>query len=403
MDQANGASSGALDGMRVIDCGVLFAGPLAATMLGDFGADVIKVEHPTGDPLRRLGWSKEDVSLWWAHVNRNKRYVTLNLSKTDGAALMKELIREADVLVESFRVGRMERWGLGYEQLAEINPGLVMVRVTGFGQTGPYAPRPGFGTVAEAMSGYAYTNGFPDQPPSLPSFALGDGISAVYGAVSALAAIRHRDTVSGRGQVVDLSLVEPLFSFLGPQALVYDQLGLVQERLGNSTTWTSPRNTYLTKDGHWVAISASSQAIAERLIRLVGRADLIDEPWFANHAGRAEHAELLDREIGSWILGRTRKEVIAAFEEAEAAVGPVYSIADIFEDPHFRERGMIAEVEHPNLGLLRAPEVVPFLSDTPGSIRNFGGTIGQHNRAIYIDQLGHDEKEMEAWKRQGTI
>jgi formyl-CoA transferase len=374
-----------------------------ATMLGDFGADVVKVEHPSGDPLRSLGWHKNDVSLWWAHVNRNKRYVTLNLSSAEGANLLRELIRDADVLIESFRIGRMERWGLGYEELAEINPRLVMARVTGFGQSGPYAPRPGFGTVAEAMSGYAHISGFPDRPPSLPSFALGDGICALYGTVATLAALRHRDEASGQGQMIDLSLVEPLFSFLGPQALVYDQLGMVQERLGNTTSWTSPRNAYRTQDDRWIAISASSQRIAERLVTLIGRGDLVSEPWFANHSGRAEHAVELDREIAAWIADRTYDEVIAAFEQAQAAVGPVYSIAEIFEDPHFQERGMITEVEHPRLGSVRAPEVVPFLSDTPGSIRNLGGELGEHNRAIYLDQLGHNEEEMKAWKREGTI
>ncbi len=247
MTARGGDRPGALEGLRVLDCGVLFAGPITATMLADFGADVIKVEHPAGDPLRTLGWQKDGVSLWWAHVNRNKRYVSLNLSKPQGAALLKELVREADVLIESFRPGRMERWGLSYDELAAINPELIMVRVTGFGQTGPYAERPGFGTVAEAMSGYAYTNGFPDHPPSLPSFAMGDGVCALYGTVATLAALRHRDVAAGGGQMIDLSLVEPLFAFLGPQALVYDQLGLVQERTGNSTTWTSPRNTYRTR------------------------------------------------------------------------------------------------------------------------------------------------------------
>jgi crotonobetainyl-CoA:carnitine CoA-transferase CaiB-like acyl-CoA transferase len=253
------------------------------------------------------------------------------------------------------------------------------------------------------MSGYAFSNGFPDKPPSLPSFALGDGICAMYGSVATLAALQHRDRVSGRGQMIDLSLVEPLFSFLGPQALVYDQLGAVQERLGNLTTWTSPRNTYLTSDERWVAISASSQRIAERLIALVGREDLITEPWFADHAGRAAHADELDREIGGWIGERTQAQVLAAFEEAEAAIGPVYSIADIFEDDHFRARGMVTAVEHPELGPVKAPQVVPFLSDTPGSVRNFGGELGEHNRMVYMDELGHDEEEMKAWKRDGTI
>lgn len=397
------AAPSALEGLRVLDCGVLFAGPMAATMLADFGADVIKVEHPRGDPLRTLGWQKDGVSLWWAHVNRNKRCVSLNLSKPQGSELLKEMVRDADVLIESFRPGRMEAWGLGYDALAEINPGLIMLRVTGFGQHGPYSPRPGFGTVAEAMSGYAYTNGFPDKPPTLPSFAMGDGVSALYGTIATLAAVRHREVGGGRGQVIDLSLVEPLFALLGPQAIVYDQLGEVQERIGNATTWTSPRNTYLTKDERWVAISASSQSVAERLIRLVGREDLISEPWFADHVGRAEHAEELDAIIGAWIAQRTAAEVLQAFEEAEAAVGPVYSIADIVADPHFQARGMITEAEHPKLGRVKTPAVVPFLSETPGQIKHFGGEPGEANRAIYVEELGHDEAELEAWSKEGVI
>jgi crotonobetainyl-CoA:carnitine CoA-transferase CaiB-like acyl-CoA transferase len=341
--------------------------------------------------------------LWWAHVNRNKRCVSLNLSKPQGSALLKELVRNADVLIESFRPGRMELWGLGYDELAAVNPGLIMLRVSGFGQTGPYSSRPGFGTVAEAMSGYAYTNGFPDKPPSLPSFAMGDGVSALYGTIATLAALHHRNTAGGRGQVIDLSLVEPLFALLGPQATIYDQLGVVQKRMGNATDWTTPRNAYLTKDGHWVAISASSQSVAERLIRLVGREDLIAEPWFSDHVGRVEHAEELDAIIGSWIAERTREEVLRAFQEADAAVGPVYSIADIFEDPHFRARGMITEAEHPELGRVKTPAVVPFLSETPGEIRRLGGRKGEANRAIYVEELGHDEAELETWSKEGVI
>jgi crotonobetainyl-CoA:carnitine CoA-transferase CaiB-like acyl-CoA transferase len=393
---------GALHGLRVLDCGVLFAGPTVATMLADFGADVIKVEHPRGDPLRIMGWKKDDVSLWWAHVNRNKRYITLNLSTPRGAALLKELVGQADVLVESFRPGRMERWRLGWEELAAVNPDLVMVRTSGFGQTGPYKDRPGFGTVAEAMSGYAYTNGFPDAPPSLPSFALGDGLSGLFGTIATLAALRHRDG-GGKGQVIDLSLVEPLFAFLGPQALVYDQLGLVQERMGNTTTWTSPRNAYFTRDERWVALSASSQSIAERLVRLVGRPDLVEQDWFADHAGRAAHADELDRIIGGWIAERTLQEVIEAFDEAQAAVGPVYSIADIFEDPHFQSREMITSVEHPRLGSVKSPNVVPLLSETPGQVRNFGGELGEHNRAIFVEHLGYGDDDLEAWRKDGVI
>jgi crotonobetainyl-CoA:carnitine CoA-transferase CaiB-like acyl-CoA transferase len=394
--------TGALDGVRVLDCGMLFAGPLAATMLADFGADVIKVEHPRGDPLRNLGWQKNGVSLWWAYLNRNKRYVSLNLSQPQGASLLKELVRDADVLVESFRPGRMEAWGVGYEQLRSVNRDLVMLRTTGFGQTGPYKDRPGFGTVAEAMSGYAYTHGFPDGPPSLPSFALGDGVSGLYGAIATLAALRHRET-GGCGQFIDVSLVEPLFAFLGPQALAYDQLGLVPERLGNATSWTSPRNAFLTCDRKWVALSASSQSVAERLIRLVGRGDLIAEEWFADHEGRAAHTAELDEIIGGWIAQRTLAEVMASFEDAEAAIGPVYSIADIFEDAYFQAREAITSVEHPQLGTVRTANVRPILSATPGRVRNLGGEVGEDNRLVYVEELGHDDEELDGWRKDGVI
>jgi crotonobetainyl-CoA:carnitine CoA-transferase CaiB-like acyl-CoA transferase len=394
--------TGALDGVRVLDCGMLFAGPLAATMLADFGADVIKVEHPRGDPLRNLGWQKDGVSLWWAYLNRNKRYVSLNLSQPQGASLLTELVRDADVLVESFRPGRMEAWGIGYEQLRSVNRDLVMLRTTGFGQTGPYKDRPGFGTVAEAMSGYAYTHGSPDGPPSLPSFALGDGVSGLYGAIATLAALRHRET-GGSGQFIDVSLVEPLFAFLGPQALAYDQLGLVPERLGNATSWTSPRNAFLTRDRKWVALSASSQSVAERLIRLVGRGDLIAEEWFADHEGRAAHTAELDEIIGGWIAQRTLAEVMASFEDAEAAIGPVYSIADIFKDAYFQAREAITSVEHPQLGTVRTANVRPILSVTPGRVRNLGGEVGEDNRLVYVEELGHDDEELDAWRKDGVI
>jgi formyl-CoA transferase len=363
---------------------------------------VIKVEHPRGDPLRNLGWQKDGVSLWWAYLNRNKRYVSLNLSRPQGASLLKELVRDADVLVESFRPGRMEAWGIGYEQLRSVNRDLVMLRTTGFGQTGPYKDRPGFGTVAEAMSGYAYTHGFPDGPPSLPSFALGDGVSGLYGAIATLAALRHRET-GGSGQFIDVSLIEPLFAFLGPQALAYDQLGLVPERSGNATSWTSPRNAFLTRDRKWVALSASSQSVAERLIRLVGRGDLIAEGWFADHEGRAAHTAELDEIIGGWIGQRTLAEVMASFEDAQAAVGPVYSIADIFEDAYFQAREAIISVEHPQLGMVRTANVRPILSATPGRVRNFGGEVGEDNRLVYVEELGHDDEELDAWRKDGVI
>ena len=292
------SGQGPLAGLKVIDAAVLFAGPVIGTLLADFGADVIKVEHPKGDALRTLGWQKDGVSLWWAFVSRNKRLVSIDFGEPEGAALLKELVKDADVLIESFRPGTFERWGLGPDVLHAINPGLVMVRCSGYGQTGPYSPRPGFGTVAESISGYAHINGQPDGPPTLPPFALGDGVASMFGTFATMFALWHRNVNHGPGQVIDLAIYEPLFWLLGPQALVYDQLGYVQNRTGSSTDWTAPRNAYQTSDGKWLGMSASSQSIAERVMKLVGHAEVVQEPWFADHAGRVEHQDLLNEYIG---------------------------------------------------------------------------------------------------------
>jgi crotonobetainyl-CoA:carnitine CoA-transferase CaiB-like acyl-CoA transferase len=377
---------------------------MLAMLLADFGAEVIKVEHPHGDPIRSLGWSKDGISLWSGYINRNKRCITLNLSRERGQALLRDLVADVDVLVESFRPGTMERWGLGYAELAEINPRLVMVRTSGFGQTGPRRSQPGFGTVAEAISGFAHINGYADGPPTLPPIALGDGMAALYGAVATLIALRHRDASPHHpGQVVDVSLFEPLFAFLGPQAMAYDQLGEVQTRTGNSTTWTSPRNVYRTRDDRWIAVSASAQSVAERVMALVGRSDLTGEAWFKDHAGRHGHERELHEIIGAWIAQRTLGEALEAFERADAVAGPVYSIADIFEDPQFAAREAITTVEHPRLGPVRTANVVPRLSLTPGRVREHGHELGEDNHAIYVGHLGHDPAELARWREEGVI
>ncbi|MBA2700581.1 MAG: CoA transferase [Chloroflexi bacterium] len=394
---------GPLAGLRVIDAGVLFAGPVIGTLLADFGADVIKVEHPRGDALRTLGWKKNDVSLWWAFVSRNKRFVSIDFGKPEGAQLLRELATGADVLIESYRPGTLERWGVGPDVLRALNPGLVIVRTSGFGQTGPYSPRPGFGTVAESISGYAHINGQPDGPPTLPPFALGDGVASLFGTFATMFALYHRDQHHAPGQVIDLAIYEPLFWLLGPQALVYDQLGYVQGRTGSSTEWTAPRNAYQSSDGKWLGLSASSQSIAERVMRLVGHPEVIDEPWFADHSGRVEHQKELDRLIGGWIAEHTRAEVQAAFEEQEAVIGPIYSIADIFEDPQYLARETITTVDDPILGRARVQNAIPRLVDTPGRVRHLGGDLGQDNEAILRDELGHTDRELATWLVNGVI
>ena len=373
---------GALAGLKVIDLATLFAGPMAATMLGDFGADVIKIEHPKGgDAVRRHGHVKDGVPLWWKMVGRNKKAVTLYLGDPDGAELFKQLVADADVLVENFRPGTLERWGVGPEVLHALNPGLVIARVTGFGQFGPYSARPGFGTLAEAMSGFAAITGEPDGPPTLPPFGLADGIAALTTAFAIMTALQSR-AVTGRGQVIDTALIEPIFALLGPQATVWEALGLKQERWGNRSVNNAPRNTYRCSDGSWVAISTSAQSIAERVMHLVGRPELIEEPWFASGAERAQHADVLDDAVGSWIAERTRAEVVRAFEEADAAVAPIYDIEDIANDPQYQALGTIARVPDPDLGVVAMPNVLFRLSETPGAIRWAGPRLGEHNHEV---------------------
>ena len=398
------AREGALSGLRVLDCATLIAGPTIATLMGDFGADVIKIEHPQGDALRTLGWEKDGISLWWAMANRNKRCITLDFSKPQGQEILKELVVHADLLIEGFRPGRMEGWGLGYEQLSEINPQLIMVRVTGFGQTGPYRDRPGFGTLAESISGFAQINGPSDGPPTLPPFALGDTVAALFGTFASMMALYHRaQSPDSGGQVIDLSIYEPMFSILGPQTLVFDQLGTVQERTGNRATFTSPRNSFRAKDGQWLGLSASSQSIADRLIRLVGREDLLHEEWFRSHRGRREHEDELDEILGDWIGQREGKEVVDLFEQFEAAIAPMYSIVEIFADPHYKDRESITTVDHPKLGPVRTSNVVPRLSKTPGKIRHLGDELGSANYDVFVNLLGHEPEEIVSWEKEKVV
>jgi formyl-CoA transferase len=395
---------GPLKGLRVLDAASLFAGPVIATLLGDFGADVIKIEHPRGDGQRYMGWQKEGNCLWWTFLGRNKRSVTLDFHKETGQKVLKELVQNADVLIENFRPGTFESWGLGYEDLAAINPHLVMVRVTGFGQTGPYRTRPGFGTLAEAMSGFAHINGHPDGPPTLPPFALGDAVAGLFGTSATMFALHYRDRQPDRpGQYIDLSIYEPLFWILGPQASVYDQLGVIQGRTGNRAPFTSPRNAYKSKDDKWIALSGSTQSTAERVMKMVGAEYIITEDWFRNHEGRLAHQDLLDDLIGKWVAERTAKEVIETADDAEVAMFPVYTIADIFTDPQYLARETITSVDDPRLGPVRLQNVVPKLSRTPGSIRHLGPGLGEHNRDIFLGELGHSEEELLQWSKEGVI
>lgn len=394
---------GPLSGLSVIDCSTILAGPLVCQILGDFGADVIKIEHPTRpDGMRGHGAAVDGHGIWWKEIARNKRTVGLDLSREEGAGVLLDLVRTSDVLVENFRPGTLERWGLGWDILSSVNPGLILLRVTGFGQTGPYASRPAFGTLVEAMSGFAHLTGQPDGPPTLPAFGLADSIAGIAGASAVSMALYHRDARGGTGQVIDLSLLEPIMTAVGPAPTIYDRTGVVQQRQGNRSTNNAPRNLYRTSDGHWVAISTSANAIAVRVMDLVGRPDIAREPWFATGTERAQRHELLDGIVGGWIAERTRDEVIRSFTEAGAAVAPVYSPADLVADPQVRAREMLIPVEDEDLGPLLQHNVLYRMSRTPGSIRSTGRAHAADTDEV-LTAHGLDAERIRALRESGVI
>lgn len=395
---------GPLAGLKILDAGNMIAGPLAATQMADFGADVIKVELPQlGDSMRHWSPIKNGKSLWWKVIGRNKKLVTLALSKPEGRDLFLELVKTADIVIENFRPGTFERWGLSYEKLQTVNPGLVMIRVSGFGQTGPYSSKGGYGTIAEAFSGVPSFTGFPDKPPTLPGFPLADSLAATFSAMAAMFAIYKRDQGDGKGQEIDVSLYEPLFRLVEAQVIGFDQLGLVKERIGNRLAEDSPRNTYETKDGRWLGISASSQKTYERLAVAIGRPDLITDVRFVNNALRCDNADALDEIIAKWVKSYALEEVMALFEEHQVVAGPVLNIQDIFNDPQYLFRKNIVEVQDDDFGTVKMQNVVPLFSDTPGKVRHSGGELGKDNREIYIESLGMSEQRYQELLNQGVI
>lgn len=383
-----------LHGITVIDASTLFAGPLAATCLGDFGADVIKIEHPErGDPSRNHGPSVEGVGIWWKVLGRNKRPIDLNLSSPSGRTVFLKMAASADVIIENFRPGTLERWGLSYEELSARNPGLILARVTTFGQVGPYSSRPGFGTLAEAMSGFAHMTGEREGPPTLPPFGLADGIAGISTALAVAIAIIER-AKSGLGQVIDQAIVDPIMTVVGSAISVFDLTGAIQNRNGNRSVNNAPRNTYKTRDGHWVAISTSAQSIAERVMRLVGREDVLSADWFQSGRGRAAHADELDASVAAWMASRDREEVLAEFERVEGAIAPVYSAADIVQDPQFLARPSVVDVSDDELGSVIMQNVLFHLSRTPGGIRWAGRPRGASTREI-LEELGLFDEDVD--------
>ncbi|MGI5289694.1 CaiB/BaiF CoA transferase family protein [Nonomuraea polychroma] len=388
--------------LRVIDAATLFAGPSAAMMLGDFGADVIKIEHPRrGDPSRGHGASVNGVGLWWKTLSRNKRSAAVDLSRQEGQEILRRLAEGSDVLIENFRPGTLERWNLAPEELMKLNPRLIVARMTGFGQTGPMARQPGFGTLAEAMSGFAAMTGQPDGPPTLPPLALADGIAGLAMSYAIMVALHARER-TGRGQVIDMAIIEPILGLLGPQMTAYKALGVVPRRTGNRSSSNAPRNTYRTRDGRWLAISTSAQPIAERVVTLVGRPDLVEQPWFATGHGRVQHVDELDEAVGSWIAERDAAEVIARFEEVQAAVAPVYDVTDIAEDPQYGALGTFVELPDEELGSVTVQNVLFRLSETPGEVRWAGRPLGRDTDEV-LAELDYSGERIAALREAGVI
>jgi crotonobetainyl-CoA:carnitine CoA-transferase CaiB-like acyl-CoA transferase len=396
-------AKGPLAGLRVLDLGTVYAAPITAMLLADWGADVIKVEHPRGDPARHHGLDKDGFGLWWKVISRNKRTITLNFSKPEGQDILRRLADQADVVIENFRPGVMEKWGLGPEELQKINPSLIVLRVTGFGQTGPYAKRRAFGTLAEAMSGFAHLTGSPDGPPTLPPFGLADGVAGLSGAYAVMLALYNRDAKGGTGQVIDLSLLEPLVGILGPSPSVFDQLGKIPGRYGNQSRNNAPRNLYLTSDDRWVAVSGSTTSVAERVMQLVGRGDIAEEPWFPQAGERVTHSDLIDPPVAEWIRARPYEEVCAAFQEAGAALAPVYDVEQLTNDPQVQARDMITTIEDEDLGPLKMQNLFFRMDKTQGSIRHGGRRLGQDTDSVLDELLGISGEKLEALHEAGVL
>lgn len=388
----------ALEGVRVLDISRLVAGNAISHVLADHGAEVVKVEDPEqGDALRH--WTASEVACSWKVYARNKKSISLNLRSEKGRAVLLDLLPTAQVLIENFKAGALERMGLGPDVLLARNPKLVVARVSGYGQTGPYAHKPGFGTLVEAMSGFAYKNGFPDKPPALPPLALADMVAGLYGAFGVMVALREVELKGGEGQVIDLSLLEPVVSILGPDTAIHSATGKAPARLGNASNTTSPRNAYRTKDGEWVAMSGSMQSMAMRIFRTIGRADMCDDPRYNTQAARSANREEVDAIVGGFIAERTLAEAMEVFEREGVTAGPIYSAAQLKEDRHAQERGVIVNLPDDELGRLPMHNVIPRLSRTPGAIRTPAPDIGAHNEEI-LGGLGLD---LDRLKEEGTI
>jgi formyl-CoA transferase len=393
-----------LKGLNVLEMGQLIAGPFCAAILAGFGAEVIKIEKPgTGDPLR--GWRKlyKGTSLWWLSMGRNKKSITLDMTRPEGQQIARRLAKDVDILVENFKPGTMEKWGLGFEDLRKLNPGLIMVRVSGWGQTGPYASRPGFANVAEGIGGIRYTTGFPDRPPVRTGTSLGDTLAGLHAALGALTAVYHRDVNGGAGQIVDVAIYESIFNIMESTLAEYDKLGVIRERLGAKIEGIVPTSTYPTKDEKFIIIGANGDSIFKRLMHVIGRADLAANPEMQNNAGRVVHEPEIDQAITDWTLTKSYDEAYRELVAADVPTGPVYSIADIVNDPQYIARGIFETVEIEPGDTVKIPAVVPKLLASPGGTEWIGPKLGEHNEEVFRGLLGMSTTEYEELVTSGII
>jgi crotonobetainyl-CoA:carnitine CoA-transferase CaiB-like acyl-CoA transferase len=393
-----------LAGVKVLDISNYIAGPSIATNLADYGADVIKVEHPKiGDYIRNWGKKKNGIPLAWKVHGRNKRLLSADLNSAEGQEIVRKLAAQADIMIESYRPGKLEEWNLDYGTLSAVNPKLILVRLTCWGQNGPYKDQPGFGAMAEAVSGFCHITGQADGPPTLPTFALGDGVAGLAGTYAVMMALYHRDVHGGPGQVVDVSLFESLFSILGPMATEYDQLGIVQNRSGNRSPRAVPKNTYKTADGRWVVISASAGNTPFRLFRAIGRDDMVKDPRYATGELRLKVGDEVDKIVADWIKQRTLREVLQRMEECETPVAPVYDIAQIMEDPQYQAREAIIQVMDEDLGPVKMANLPVKFSSTPGQIRHTGRTAIGYDTVEILKSIGMSDEQIEELSKKEVI
>jgi formyl-CoA transferase len=403
MDSPLSARPAPLQGLKVIELGTLIAGPFCTRMLAEFGAEVIKIESPAGgDPLRKWRKLHDGTSLWWYAQARNKKSVTLDLKQPEAQDIVRRLARDADVVVENFRPGAMEKWGLGWNELSAINPRLVMVRLSGFGQTGPYRDRPGFGAIGESMGGLRYVTGHPDRPPVRVGVSIGDSIAALHGVIGALMALRHRDVNGGRGQYVDVALYEAVFNMMESVLPEYGMFGFVRERSGASLPGIVPSNTYITRDGKYVVIGANADSIFKRMMAAIGRRDLADDPALAHNDGRVARTEEIEQVIAGWVATHGMDHVLAVLEKADVPSGKIYDIADIAADAHYAAREMIRDHRLADGTSVKLPGVVPKMSETPGDTRWVGPALGEHTAEV-LGALGYTDEQQRALRRRGII